>query len=148
MLNQWADALSRRYLLLFQLDTYILGFEHLKCLYAEDEDFGKLFTACLKPPKGDFLVQEGFLLKGTWLCVPKYSIRELLIREVHEGSLTSHSGENKAIIILREHYYWPGMDKDVQDILKRCSTCQVAKSHSLPIAFTHHCLFPLILGLM
>ena len=24
------------------------------------------------------------------------------------------------------------MDKDVQDILRRCATCQIAKSHSLP----------------
>ena len=34
--------------------------------------------------------------------------------------------------MLREHYYWPGMEHDVQDILNRCGTCQVAKSHSLP----------------
>ena len=34
--------------------------------------------------------------------------------------------------MLREHYYWPGMEKNVQDIIKRCSTCQIAKSHSLP----------------
>ena len=25
---------------MFQLDAYILGFEHLKALYAKDEDFG------------------------------------------------------------------------------------------------------------
>jgi len=34
--------------------------------------------------------------------------------------------------MLQEHYYWAGMSKDVQDILKRCATCQVAKSHLLP----------------
>jgi len=34
--------------------------------------------------------------------------------------------------MLREHYYWPGMEKDVQDIIRRCSTCQIANSHSLP----------------
>ena len=34
--------------------------------------------------------------------------------------------------MLREHYYWPAMERDVQDILKRCRTCQIAKSHSLP----------------
>jgi len=37
-LNQGADALSRRYLLLFQLDAYLLSFEHLKALYDKDED--------------------------------------------------------------------------------------------------------------
>jgi len=53
-LNQGSDALSRRYLLLFQLDACVLGFEHLKCLYVEDEDFGELFAVCSKHPKGIF----------------------------------------------------------------------------------------------
>lgn len=98
----------------------------------KDEDFRELFSACQKHPKGDFLVEEGFLFKGTRLCIPKCSTCELLIREVHGGSLAGHYGENKTIILLRKHYYWPGMDKDVQDILGRCSTCRVVKSHSLP----------------
>jgi len=34
--------------------------------------------------------------------------------------------------MLREHYYWPGMEKNVQDILRRCGTCQAAKCHTLP----------------
>jgi len=71
-------------------------------------------------PKGDFLIQEEFLFKGTRLCVQRCSTRELLIKEVHGGSLAGHYGENKALTMLKEHYYWPGMEKDVQDILKRC----------------------------
>ena len=45
-LNKGANALSRRHLFLFQLDTCVLVFEHLKSLYANDEDFGKLYSAC------------------------------------------------------------------------------------------------------
>jgi len=131
-LNQGADALSRMYILLFQLDACVLGFEHLKTLYDKREDFRKLYVVFSKHPKGDFLIQEGFLFKGTRLCVPKYSTRELLIREVHRGSLAGHYGENKTITMLREHYYGPATERDVEDILKRCGTCQVAKSHSLP----------------
>ena len=72
---------------MFQLDALVLGFEHLKSLYVEDEDLGDLYSACLKHPKGDFLIQEGYLFKGVRLCIPKCSTRELLIREVHGGSL-------------------------------------------------------------
>jgi len=36
---------------------FVLGFEHLQALYAEDEDFGELFAECSKHPKGDFIVQ-------------------------------------------------------------------------------------------
>jgi len=55
----------------------------------------------------------------------------LLIREVHGGSLSNHFAKNKALLMLREHYYWPSMSKDVQDLSKRYATCQVAKSHLL-----------------
>ena len=73
-------------------------------------------------PKGDFLVHEGFLSSGTWLCVPRCSTRELLIREVYGGSSAGYYRENKTLIMQREHYYWLGME-DVYDILKRCGTC-------------------------
>jgi len=124
--------LSRRHLLLFQLDACVLGFEHLKALYENDEDFGVIFGKCRRQPKGDFLIEEGYLFKGTRLCIPKCGTRELLIREVHGGSLVGHYGVNKTSIMLKEYYHWPSMDKDVQDILRRCATCQAAKSHSLP----------------
>jgi len=117
---------------LFQLDALILDFEHLKSLYAEDEDLGSLYSTCSKHPKGDFLVQEGYLFKGVWLCIPKCSTRELLVREVNGGSLAGHFRESKTLTILREHYYWPRMEKDVQGIVRRCGTCQAAKSHTLP----------------
>jgi len=70
------------------------------------------------------------------------STRELLIREVHGGSLAVHHGENKILTMLREHYYWPAMERDVQDILERCGTCQVAKSHSLPLGLYIHLPVP------
>ena len=64
-LNQGADAFSRQHLLLFQLDACISGFEHLKGLYASDEDFGELYDACLKNPKDEFLIYDEYLFKGT-----------------------------------------------------------------------------------
>jgi len=119
------------HLLLFQLDTCVLGFEHLKSLYATDEDFGELYSDCQRHPKDDFLLQDEYLFKGTRLCIPRGGTRELLVREVHGGSLAAHFGESKTLIMLREHYYWPGMKKDVQYVLRRCATCQKAKSHLL-----------------
>jgi len=98
----------------------------------KDEDFGELYADCSKHPKGDFLIQEGIVFTGMRLCVLNCSTRELLIKEVHRGSLAGHYGGNKTLTMLKEHYYWPVMERDVQDILKRCGTCQAAKNHSLP----------------
>jgi len=104
----------------------------LKSLYATDEDFGELHSDCQRHPKGDFLLQDGYLFKGTRLCIPRGGTRELLVREVQGGSLAGHFGKSKTLTMLREHYYWPDVEKDVQDVLRRCATCQMAKSHLLP----------------
>ena len=55
----------------------------------------------------------------------------MLIREVYGGSLAGHYGQIKTLIMLMEHYYWPCMSEDVQDVLRKCATYQVAKSHLL-----------------
>jgi len=109
-----------------------LALSILKVYILMMKTFWDLYSVWLKHPKGDFLVQEGYLFKGAWLCIPKCSTRELLIREVHDGSLAGYFGELKTLTMLREHYYWPGMEKEVQDILRRCGTCQAAKSYTLP----------------
>jgi len=119
-LNEGADALFGSHLLLFQLDACILGFEQLKSLYSKDEDFRELYPACQKHPKEDFLIQECFLFKDMHFCILKCSTCGLLIQEVHGGSLVGHYGENKTLTMLREYCYWPGMGKDVEDILKKC----------------------------
>jgi len=89
-LNKGVDALSQRHLLLFELHTCVLGFEHLKSFHASDEDFGALYSACQKHPKEDFFIQHGYLFKGTRLCVPQTGSLELLIREVHGGCFAGH----------------------------------------------------------
>ena len=109
----------------------VLGFEHLQGLYQEDQDFGGLFEACLEHPQGDFHIQDGYLFKGGRLCVPKCGTTELILREIYVGPLAGHFKEDKTYLITKEHYYWPHILKDIQDIIKRCSICQMTKSHSL-----------------
>ena len=53
---------------------------------------------------------------------------KLLIREIHGGSVVGHYGESKTLTMLRGYKFWLGISKDVQDILRRCATFQVANS--------------------
>ncbi|XP_074265617.1 uncharacterized protein LOC141588060 [Silene latifolia] len=72
--------------------------------------------------------RDGYLFKGNRLCIPNGSIRELLVREAHGGAIAGHFGVNKTSDILSEHFYWPRMNKDVQEIVAKCVVCQKAKS--------------------
>ena len=90
---------------MFQLDACILRSEYLNSLYATYEDFGELYSIWLQHAKAEFLVQNEYLFKGTYSCVPRCGTRELLIREVHGGCLAGHYGENKTLAMLREHCF-------------------------------------------
>ena len=47
----------------------------------------------------------------------------------------SHTGINKAISLARTCVYWPGMEADIMDYIKRCLTC--IDSSNLPVETLH-----------
>ena len=115
--NVVADALSRRYTLLSSLSAKLLGFEHIRELYASDVDFSDIFMTCdTGASRDDYFVFRGFLFKKDKLCIPRCSIRELLNKEAHEGGLMGHFGVHKTYDILHEHFHWPGMKHDVHRV--------------------------------
>lgn len=97
-MNKIGDALSRKNLLLCEIQANNVGFESLKELYAKDVDFKEAFEACNdliaknREPWVDFMIQEGFLFKGNKLCIPKGSMRDNLLKENYCGSLAGHFG--------------------------------------------------------
>ena len=75
---------------------------------------------------------EGFLVKGDRLCIPKGSIRDVLVQEAHAGGLMGHFGVGKTLEILKEHLYWPKMRSYAERCCERCLTCKRAKSKIMP----------------
>jgi len=79
--NIVADALSRKYALLSTLETRIFGLEPLKEMYLHDSEFFEIYANCGKVSQNGYFRRKGYLFKEKRLCVPKCSIRDLLVKE-------------------------------------------------------------------
>ncbi|RDX63883.1 Tf2-6, partial [Mucuna pruriens] len=112
--NVVADALSRMHALLE--------------LYVNNNDFIEAYDSCSFSANGCFFRHEGFLFKEKCLCVPKSSMRELLVKEAHKGGLMGHFGVRKTYKALYEHFYWPRMKRDIHHVCERCLVYKMAKS--------------------
>jgi hypothetical protein len=104
--NIIADALSRRYTLLNQLDYKIFGLETIKDQYVNDADFKEVLLHC-KDGKGwnKFIVSDGFVFRANKLCITASSVRLLLLQEAHEGGFMGHFGAKKTEDILAGHFF-------------------------------------------
>ena len=67
---------------------------------------------------GDLTVQEELLLHGKRLVVP-LSMRLDILDKIHTG----HLGITKCREKARTSVWWPGMNKQVEDLVKNCQVC-------------------------
>ncbi|XP_071933782.1 uncharacterized protein [Coffea arabica] len=95
-------------------------------------DFGEIFSSLPRHSRENYFISYGFLYYKDRLCIPKSSMRTLLVRESHGGGLMGHFGIAKTLMILQEHFFWPCMRSDVERHIERCVTCHQAKSKVHP----------------
>jgi len=80
--NRAADALSCKVSLLSAMRVNVTSFNKLKEEYERCPDFGDIYATLQVGPSIDYseyLLQDGYLFRGQKLCIPRTSVRELLV---------------------------------------------------------------------
>ena len=78
--NVIANALSRRYTMLSQLDFKIFGLETIQDQYVHDAHFKDVLQNCKEGITWNkFVINDGFVFRVNKLCIPASSVRVLLL---------------------------------------------------------------------
>ena len=73
--------------------------------------------------RDELSTDDGLLLKGPRIVIPSCLCEEYLER-LHYGHLSARKIQENA----RQHLYWPRLDADVTDYMRRCQEC-IKKAH-------------------
>ena len=68
--------------------------------------------------RDELTTDEGLLLKGPCIVIPSSLWKEYL-EWLHQGHLSASKVQENA----RQHMYWPGIDVDIIDYIRRCQEC-------------------------
>ena len=92
----------------------VIGFEHIKDLYAHDPTFAIPYAKCLTHTSQEcYYIKDGYLMRANKISIPESSLRLLLLQESHGGGLMGHFGRDKTLATLSKNYFWPKMFRDV-----------------------------------
>ncbi len=59
-------------------------------------------------------------------------LRASLIQEAHNSALAGHQGIFKTAERIRESFWWPGMETEVAEHVRNCTTCQATSNKDKP----------------
>ncbi|XP_073034915.1 uncharacterized protein [Primulina eburnea] len=78
------------------------------------------------------VASDGCLRYHGRLVVPNLiDLKESILREAHCSRHSVHPGIRKMYHILKSHYWWEGMKKEISDFVARCLTCQQVKAEGM-----------------
>jgi transposase InsO family protein len=92
--------------------------------YATDTDFSVLFANPVAP----YHIKDECLFKGDVLCIPKGTLRDIILHDHHDAVSAGHRGITKTLAAIRRSYSWPMLKKDVTAYVKSCGPCQRSKA--------------------
>ena len=116
--------------ILVAVNNEVTGFERIKNDYESCPDLGevyKLLTNGLVRERDDYFLLDGYLFKANKQCIPRTSVRDFIIWELHAGGMSGHFGRDKTVAAVADSFYWPTINRDVVNLIKQCHTCSMVK---------------------
>ena len=69
--------------------------------------------------RNELSTDQKCVLWGIRVVVPP-SLRDRLLDELHY----THQGISRSKALARSYFWWPALDQDIEDMIKRCDACQ------------------------
>lgn len=83
--------------------------------------------------RDELTVCDDILMKGQQVIIPKSMQKEMLMR-THEG----HSGIEMSKERARPHMFWPGISKQIEELVSECPTCQKFRKQQQRLPLQSH----------
>ena len=74
--------------------------------------------------RGELTVVQSILLKGTRIVIPS-SMQLEILDKIHEG----HQGIAKCRERAKGSVWWPGLSREIQDLVQQCKTCALHRDN-------------------
>ena len=64
---------------------------------------------------------DGTLVLGHRLCVPDViELKKEIMEEAHSSAYAMHPGSTKMYRTLKDHYWWRGMKREIEEFVSKC----------------------------
>jgi hypothetical protein len=74
---------------------------------------------------------DGILLHKNMIFVPNvYDLKHMILHEMNNVPYAGHSRYQKNVAVIKSHYFWLGMKKEIIEYIARCMECQKVKAEN------------------
>ena len=131
--KDWKDELTERELQSLQ---YEVSLKHLRAPHktfktALHKVLDKKATAAYVKLKEQLLIKNGLLYRKTWQGQADEIVFQFIVPQRHQGTAldcchqeVAHQGQRRSTALMQEHFWWPGMTRDLRNCIKKCGHCR------------------------
>ena len=83
---------------------------------------------------------------GHRLCVPDViELKKEIMEEAHSSAYAMHPWSTKMYMTLKDHYWWRGMKREIEEFVSKCSTYQQLRLNIINLQVYYN-LYPSLSG--